>query len=76
MTYYTQTHRQSIGERVLTGAAHIFEKAAARYAHYRIYRDSLDELRELSTRDLDDLGLNRSTLKEVALATADQQVKL
>ncbi|MGR3615357.1 MAG: DUF1127 domain-containing protein [Paracoccaceae bacterium] len=41
-----------------------------RFSRYRMYRKTLDELTALSARELDDLGLNRSMLKRVALEAA------
>ncbi|MEL7212393.1 MAG: DUF1127 domain-containing protein [Pseudomonadota bacterium] len=50
----------------------LWSSLAARFAAYRKYRKTLSELRTLSTRELNDLGLNRSMLKRVALeATYD-----
>ena len=42
----------------------------AKAAQRKIYRDTLNELRNLSNRDLDDLGLNRTMLKRVAYQAA------
>ena len=41
-----------------------------RYARYRIYRRTLSELGELSERELNDLGLNRSMLRACAYEAA------
>ena len=38
----------------------------ARYAQYRVYRTTLNELQALSDRDLADLGLNRANIQSVA----------
>lgn len=76
MTYYVQTQSTDVTERVLAAAAHMFERAAARHAHHRIYRASLTELRTLSDRELEDIGMNRADLKKVALQAADRQVTL
>ncbi|MBP7003069.1 DUF1127 domain-containing protein [Amaricoccus sp.] len=35
-------------------------------ADYRLYRATLDELIQLSDRDLADLGINRGNLREIA----------
>jgi uncharacterized protein YjiS (DUF1127 family) len=37
---------------------------------HRVYRQTLRELQDLSPRELADLGLNRSTLRSVALEAA------
>ena len=46
------------------------ESAWARFTQYRMYRKTLDELSTLSSRELNDLGLNRSMLKNVAREAA------
>ena len=46
------------------------KSAAVRVANYRVYRKTVNELSALSSRDLDDLGLNRSMIKRVALEAA------
>ncbi len=51
---------------ILDRVGHIFETVRARYAQYRVYSNTLDELQRLSERELDDLGLNRTMLKQVA----------
>lgn len=40
------------------------------WARHRVYRNTLNELNGLSGRELNDLGLNRSMLKSVALEAA------
>ncbi|TNJ40147.1 DUF1127 domain-containing protein [Phaeobacter sp. B1627] len=52
------------------GVAHMLQVAREKFAQYRVYRETLNELNELSSRDLADLGLNRSMLKRVALEAA------
>ena len=76
MAYYTQSQTDSIIERLLAGSAFMLDRAATRHAHYRVYHESLSELRSLSDRELDDIGMHRSTLKDVAREAADRQVKL
>ena len=51
---------------ILDRIGHIFEGLRARYAQYRVYSTTLDELQRLSPRELEDLGLNPSMLKQVA----------
>lgn len=41
-----------------------------RFAKYSTYRKTLAELRQLSDRELNDLGLNAYTLKQVAYDSA------
>ncbi len=43
---------------------------SARWSAYRVYRRTLDELRSLSDRDLNDLGLSRFNIREVAREAA------
>ena len=74
MSYYSQT--SSLSDRLFAMLADGSKYLAARYAHYRIYSESLNELRELSDRDLNDLGLNRTMLKSIALEAADKKAPL
>ena len=50
--------------------AALFADFRAKAARRKIYRDTLRELSELSTRELNDLGLNRSMLKRIAYQAA------
>lgn len=43
---------------------------AARYAQYRVFKTTLAELNSLSSRELNDLGLSRSSLRSVAYEAA------
>jgi uncharacterized protein YjiS (DUF1127 family) len=43
---------------------------AARMGQYRMYRTTLAELSNLSTREMNDLGLNATTIRSVALQAA------
>lgn len=36
------------------------------YRNWRLYRETVSELRRLSNRDLQDLGIARSEIREVA----------
>jgi uncharacterized protein YjiS (DUF1127 family) len=36
------------------------------YRNWRVYRDTLNELGRLSNRQLDDLGINRHEIRQVA----------
>ncbi|MFP7673627.1 DUF1127 domain-containing protein [Marivita sp. S0852] len=62
----TSTSTQGVTEQVFAYFAELRSKAARR----KIYRETLSELRALSSRELDDLGLNRSMLKRVAYQAA------
>jgi len=71
MAYYTQTRTDSTIERALTVLAHAFETAANAYAKNRVYRTTLSELRQLSDRELADLGMSRSMLRGIAREAAE-----
>ena len=43
---------------------------AGRWARYSVYRKTLSELQSLSVRDLNDLGLNKSTVRRTAYEAA------
>ena len=43
---------------------------AERFAQYRSYRTTLDELAMLTDRELADLGIHRSTIREIAFEAA------
>lgn len=42
------------------------EELSARFARYRLYRRTVNELNSLTGRELADLGLHRSMIKRVA----------
>lgn len=44
----------------------LIKKIGSRYAQYRHYRATLNELRQLSDRELWDIGLDRASLIHVA----------
>jgi uncharacterized protein YjiS (DUF1127 family) len=46
--------------------AEMGREAVEAYQAWRIYRRTLDELRQLSPRELDDLGLSRAALRQAA----------
>ncbi len=48
----------------------IFSGLSEAYAAWRVYRRTLNELQGLSNRELDDLGLNASTIRAAALEAA------
>ncbi len=43
-----------------------------RWATYQTYRATLDELRMLSDRELDDIGVNRWDIRRIAREAAEQ----
>jgi len=70
MAYATQTNAGH--ESLANNSKALWASLANRFAAYRTYRRTLAELNSLSVRELDDLGLNRSMLKRVAMeATYD-----
>lgn len=50
--------------------AGLFGGISRRYAQYKTYRTTLEELETLSDRELSDLGLHRSMLRAVAYKAA------
>ncbi|MEM7723266.1 MAG: DUF1127 domain-containing protein [Pseudomonadota bacterium] len=48
----------------------IFSGLGEAYTQWRVYRRTLAELQDLSDRELDDLGLNRATLRSAAYVAA------
>lgn len=42
----------------------------ARFARRKVYRDTLNELRALSDRELMDLGINRANMRSIAYDAA------
>ncbi|QJF53135.1 DUF1127 domain-containing protein [Roseobacter ponti] len=67
---HTQTHTDSVLERVLAGSASYFAGAAQRHARNRIYRTTLAELSALSDREIADLGLSRPDFRNIAWEAA------
>jgi uncharacterized protein YjiS (DUF1127 family) len=57
-----RTASTSVGPRL----AEMFKQASEAYTAWRHYRRTLSELQDLSVRELDDLGLNRSNLRQAA----------
>ena len=66
MAYTTHTDRalgnDTIGQRFGTARATFAE----RFARYRTYRQTLNELAQLSDRDLQDLGVFRADIRSIA----------
>ncbi|GAB4557254.1 MAG: DUF1127 domain-containing protein [Ruegeria sp.] len=53
--------------------ASLIEAAKTRFARYRLYRQTVNELSELSDRELADLGLHRSMIRRLAMQAAEEQ---
>ncbi|MEO0676356.1 MAG: DUF1127 domain-containing protein [Pseudomonadota bacterium] len=66
---YANTHTSSRFDLVARVRA-VAADAAEAWARYRTYRETLDQLQELTDRELDDLGLSRWSLKDVARQSA------
>jgi len=64
------THLSAPFDTITERAGAWIENTKARYARYRVYRETLNELSGLSSRDLADLGLHRSELRRVAYQAA------
>ena len=62
----TATTTPSFGERI----AEIRKELIAAWRANRVYRETLRELQGLSARELNDLGLNATTLRAIALEAA------
>lgn len=62
----TQTANAGIVDRI----AAFFKTAAERNVQYRIFRQTVNELSALSTRDLADLGIHRGNIKSIAMEAA------
>lgn len=48
----------------------IFATLADRFAKYKVYRATINELSQLSGRELADLGISRSMIKSIAIEAA------
>lgn len=66
---YVNTHRRN-GAALSGRLSATYDFLRERYARYRTYRRTLNELGELSERELNDLGLNRSMLRACAYEAA------
>ena len=62
----TVTQKQSLESVALDRVSSLFEALAARADRFRRYRRTLYELRALSTRELNDLGLTYTGLPRIA----------
>ena len=59
-------HAPSSAAPALSGLAARVEELRSRFAKWRLYRRTFNELNALSDRELADLGLHRATLQSVA----------
>lgn len=58
------------GTSIASRAYDLRDTLITRFNQYRTYRVTLGELRSLSARELNDLGLNQYTLRDVAMEAA------
>lgn len=63
LVHHNSISRPGVGEWL----RHLAEVTRQDLAQYRLYRRTVAELRELSNRELADLGLNRSMVRQVAI---------
>ncbi len=75
MAYTTQNTATSSGllERAFAYSAGAMDAAAGYFARRRVFLTTLNELQALSNRELADLGLHRSQLRQIALEAAYQK---
>lgn len=66
MTTMNTTSSAPVGARV----ANFFNGLRARSAQYAVYRKTISELESLSERELNDLGINRATIRGIAYQAA------
>ncbi|MCT2540180.1 DUF1127 domain-containing protein [Sedimentimonas flavescens] len=53
-----------------TGVARLFSGFSEALARRKVYRQTLRELKGLSSRELDDLGIHRSMITRIAMEAA------
>lgn len=67
MAYLNTTRSLSVGQSLF---GNLFATIGSSVARYKLYSKTLGELRQLSDRELNDLGLSRSSIISVARAAA------
>lgn len=63
MAFLTDTHRTENRSAIVA----LFSAMKADFADYRSYRKTVSELEKLTNRELNDLGLDRSSIKTSAI---------
>ena len=58
-----------------SGFAIMLDNLVTRFNRYRLYRQTVNELSDLTNRELEDLGLNRSMIRRVAYQAAYENGK-
>ncbi len=66
------TNHTALKSAPATGLASLIEAAKFRFARYRVYRQTVNELSELSDRELADLGLHRSMIRRLAIQASEE----
>jgi uncharacterized protein YjiS (DUF1127 family) len=67
MAFATQTRTAGFDFSGLTAP---FKALSEKFARYTVYRETLSELSQLSTRELNDLGLSHTGIRRIALEAA------
>lgn len=67
MANLTETFTVSLSDRISGFKSSLVK----RYTDYRLYQRSVNELSQLSTRELNDLGLTRGSIRSVARETVN-----
>ena len=70
MAFAHDTHRAQQELTLLGWFRDLRSDLADRVAKFRLYRETLEELTQLTDRELEDLGLHRSILADVARTAA------
>jgi uncharacterized protein YjiS (DUF1127 family) len=70
MAFAHETHRAQQELTLWTWIRDLRTDLAERATKYRLYRETLNELAQLTDRELEDLGLHRATIAEVARTAA------
>ena len=68
MAYATEIH--AVNGDITHRITAVLKTVGTRFANYRVYRKTMNELSALSARELDDLGLNHSMIKRVSIEAA------
>ncbi len=68
MAYQTQTDFS--GLTLTERFDHVRDALAVKWAAYRVYRNTVNELQELNDRELNDLGISRAGIRAIAMEAA------
>lgn len=68
MAYATHTHASTLS--LAARLTEIREHASDAYKSWRVYRNTVNELSDLTDRDLADLGIHRSEINGIAMDAA------